>query len=145
MKMSSRRVDSVLSLHWLSLLLLSCLRNSFADVGTVTSYSPPYLPTECYGIDASQFPTSNLFGAAGGGIWDNGAACGRQYLVRCISASVEDTCVEGETIQIRIVDFAETSTSRPLVDGTTIVLSDTAFQTIANQNYDSSINVEYQL
>ncbi|RVX11105.1 hypothetical protein CK203_013325 [Vitis vinifera] len=56
------------------------------DVGTAAQYNPPYLPTICYGNDASEFPSSNLFAAAGDGIWDNGASCGRQYLVRCISA-----------------------------------------------------------
>uniref|UniRef100_A0A7N2L7J4 Expansin-like EG45 domain-containing protein n=1 Tax=Quercus lobata TaxID=97700 RepID=A0A7N2L7J4_QUELO len=53
-----------------------------SDVGTAALYSPPYSPTACYGSDASQFPSSNLFAAAGDGIWNNGAACGRLYLVR---------------------------------------------------------------
>nr|GEY93211.1 RNA-directed DNA polymerase, eukaryota, reverse transcriptase zinc-binding domain protein [Tanacetum cinerariifolium] len=30
----------------------------------------------CYGYDSSQFPSKNLFAAAGDRIWDNGAACG---------------------------------------------------------------------
>ncbi|KAK2987364.1 hypothetical protein RJ640_007051, partial [Escallonia rubra] len=90
-----------------------------------------------------RFPSSNLFAAAGEGIWDNGAACGRQYLVRCISAVVPKTCIPGQTIQIRIVDRAQTSKSRPLKDGTTMVLSTTAFQTIANPS-STSMNVEFQ-
>ncbi|KAK3008713.1 hypothetical protein RJ639_015397 [Escallonia herrerae] len=101
-------------------------------------------PTACFGSDASQFPSSNLFAAAGEGIWDNGAACGRQYLVRCISAVVPKTCIPGQTIQIRIVDRVQTSKSRPLKDGTTMVLSTTAFQTIANPS-STSMNVEFQL
>ncbi|KAM7276629.1 hypothetical protein ACFE04_018495 [Oxalis oulophora] len=117
---------------------------SNGDVGTVARYSPPYLPTACYGSSVTEFPTTNLFGAAGEGIWDNGAACGRQYIVRCISASVPGTCVEGNTIQIKIVDSAQTSTSRPSKDGATIVLSTTAFEAIANVSA-ISINVEYQL
>ncbi|KAH0989634.1 hypothetical protein GBA52_001117 [Prunus armeniaca] len=86
------------SLPWLFLFLfLSALfRSSQADVGSAAHYSPPYLPTACRGSDPSQFPSSNLFGSAGEGIWDNGAACGRQYLVRCISAPVLGTCVPGE-------------------------------------------------
>ncbi|KAK9268518.1 hypothetical protein L1049_000271 [Liquidambar formosana] len=67
--------------------------SSHGDVGTSSQYSPPYIPTVCYGNDPTQFPSSNLFAAAGDGIWDNGAACGRQYLVRCISASQPGTCV----------------------------------------------------
>lgn len=88
--------------------------------------------TACFGNDASQFPTNNLFAAAGDGIWDNGASCGRQYLVRCISAATPGTCNPSQTIQIRIVDRAETSVSRPSANGATIILSNTAFGAIAN-------------
>lgn len=96
----------------------------------------------CYGNDASQFPSSNLFAAAGEGIWDNGAACGRQYLVKCISAAIPRTCIPGQTIEVRIIDRAQTSVSRPTRAGSTMVLSDTAFSTIAHQI--ASINIEFQ-
>ncbi|XP_042001875.1 EG45-like domain containing protein [Salvia splendens] len=119
------------------------LRLSRADIGTAGSYSPPYTPTACYGNDYSEFPTSNLFAAAGEGIWDNGAACGRQYLVRCISAPVPESCVPGKIIQIKIVDRAQTATSPPSRYGSSIVLSDTAFAAIANPTVDY-LNVEYQ-
>ncbi|XP_062163144.1 EG45-like domain containing protein [Alnus glutinosa] len=124
------------------LLLVQICHVSHADVGTAAHYRPPYLPTACFGSDAEQFPSSNLFGAAGEGIWDNGAACGRQYLVRCISARVPRTCIPGQTIQIRIVDRALTSVSRPSTDDTTMVLSTTAFETIANASA-AFINVEF--
>ncbi|KAA8525366.1 hypothetical protein F0562_007216 [Nyssa sinensis] len=74
---------------WLCLCIFALLFHaSHGDVGTASHYSPPYLPTACFGNDPSQFPSSNLFATASEGIWDNGAACGRQYLVRCISAVV---------------------------------------------------------
>ncbi|XP_062165188.1 EG45-like domain containing protein [Alnus glutinosa] len=126
------------------LLLLQISHVSHADVGTAAHYRPPYLPTACFGSDAGQFPSSNLFGSAGEGIWDNGAACGRQYLVRCISAAVPRTCIPGQTIQIRIVDRAFNSVSRPSRDGTSMVLSTTAFGTIAKSSA-TSINIEFQL
>ncbi|KAH1244826.1 EG45-like domain containing protein 2 [Glycine soja] len=115
-------------------LILSTLfiHYSLADVGTAAQYGPPFLPTTCFGRDASQFPSSNMFAAAGEGIWDNGAACGRQYQVRCISAAAPRTCVPGQTIQIKIVDRAQSSVSRPSLGGTSMVLSVTAFQAIAN-------------
>ncbi|XP_027182826.1 EG45-like domain containing protein [Coffea eugenioides] len=116
---------------------------SSADVGTASQYNPPYTPTACFGNDNSQFPSSNLFAAAGEGVWDNGAACGRQYLVRCISAVAPKTCVPDKTIQVRIVDRAQTSASRPAKGGTTIVLSNTAFGTIANPGA-AFINIEFQ-
>lgn len=99
--------------------------------------------TTCFGRDASQFPSSNMFAAAGEGIWDNGAACGRQYQVRCISAAAPRTCVPGQTIQIKIVDRAQSSVSRPSLGGTSMVLSVTAFQAIANVSA-SFINIEFQ-
>ncbi|KAK8500155.1 hypothetical protein V6N12_002263 [Hibiscus sabdariffa] len=123
--------------------LATIFHPSFADVGTAAQYSPPYLPTACSGNDASQFPTNNLFAAAGDGIWDNGASCGRQYLVRCISAATPGTCNPSQTIQIRIVDRAETSVSRPSTNGATIILSTTAFGAIANPSA-ASVNIEFQ-
>ncbi|XP_030955920.1 putative EG45-like domain containing protein 1 [Quercus lobata] len=115
---------------------------SHADVGTAARYRTPYLPTACYGNDAGQFPSSNLFASAGEGIWDNGAACGRQYLVRCISAAQPRTCIPGETIQIKIVDRALSSVSRPSQPGATMVLSKTAFGMIAKPTAPA-INIEF--
>ncbi|KAJ1392367.1 RlpA-like protein, double-psi beta-barrel domain [Sesbania bispinosa] len=126
---------------FLVLHIISSLSN--ADVGTAARYSPPYLPSECYGSEATQFPSSNLFAAAGDGIWDNGAACGRQYLVRCISAEQPRTCIPDQSIQIKIVDYASSAVSPASATGTTIVLSDKAFGTIANTSA-TLINIEFQ-
>nr|GMC93885.1 EG45-like domain containing protein [Ipomoea batatas]GMC97767.1 EG45-like domain containing protein [Ipomoea batatas] len=114
-----------------------------ADVGTAAHYSPPYSPTTCFGSDPTQFPSSNLFAAAGDGIWDNGASCGRQYLVGCISSITPGACVKNQTIQIKIVDYAPGVMSTPSSSGTTIVLSDEAFGLIADALADS-INIEFQ-
>lgn len=99
--------------------------------------------TACNGNDAGQFPKNNLFATAGEGIWDNGASCGRQYRVRCLSAVVPRTCNLGELILVKIVDRAQTSVSKPLTARTTMVLSTTAFGTIANSSA-ASINIEFQ-
>ncbi|XP_062148860.1 EG45-like domain containing protein 2 [Alnus glutinosa] len=134
----------------LQFLSLTCLLSQFfhtclGDVGTAAWYSPPYLPTACYGSDPSPFPSSNLFATAGDGIWDNGASCGRQYLVRCISASKRDVCVKDQTIQIKIIDYFGSAPSLPSINGTTMVLSKTAFETIANATVaDKFINIEFQ-
>ncbi|XP_039071699.1 EG45-like domain containing protein [Hibiscus syriacus] len=124
-------------------VLSQLFRFSHADVGTAAQYTPPYLPTACYGDDQTQFPSSNLFAAAGDGIWDNGALCGRQYLVRCISVSQPGTCAPDQTIQVKIVDYAPTAQSQPSSQSTTIVLSETAFGGITNIPIDS-INIEFQ-
>ncbi|KAI5403644.1 hypothetical protein KIW84_050988 [Lathyrus oleraceus] len=119
------------------------LHFSQADVGTASHYGPPFLPTECFGEGASQFPSTNMFGSAGEGIWNNGAACGRVYEVRCISAAVPRTCIPGQAVQIKIVDRAQSSVSRPSTDDTSMVLSITAFQVIANVS-SPLINIEFQ-
>ncbi|RDI85313.1 hypothetical protein Vi05172_g4691 [Venturia inaequalis] len=73
------------------------------DVGRATTYKAPYLPTKCYGGREDQFPPDNYFAAAGPGIWNNGAACGRTYEITCLSTGGIGHCT-GATIQIRIVD-----------------------------------------
>ncbi|XP_019439767.1 PREDICTED: EG45-like domain containing protein isoform X2 [Lupinus angustifolius] len=113
------------------------------DVGTASRYSPPYIPSGCYGSDATEFPSSNLFAAAGDGIWDNGAACGREYIVRCISAEEPRTCIPNQSIQIKIVDYVDSAVSLPSINGTTMVLSDMTFGTIANTSA-TFINIEFQ-
>ncbi|WCJ30219.1 hypothetical protein M5689_011792 [Euphorbia peplus] len=117
----------------------SCL----ADIGPAAHYSPPYLPTACSGNDASPFPTDNMFAAAGEGIWDNGASCGRSYLVRCISASSTTICDPSKIIQVKIVDRAQTAVSKPSANGAIIVLSDTAFSRFTNSPAPI-VNVEFR-
>ena len=138
-------------LQWFSLMtfLVSLLFNfhtSYGDVGTAGLYSPPYLPTACYGSDAFQFPSSNLFAAAGDGIWANGTACGRLYLVRCItSTSTPYACNQNQTIQIKIVDHIGQEASVLSAYNTTLFLSPTAFATIANSSTAFSyINIEFE-
>ncbi|XAR66909.1 hypothetical protein NMG60_11013285, partial [Bertholletia excelsa] len=105
------------------------------DIGTATSYSPPYLPTKCNGYDQQQFPEGGLFAAASEGIWDNGAACGRRYHMRCISGR-RRACKDG-TIVVQIVDVCG-KTPCPA----TLVLSTKAFHGLFNIPI-AKINVEY--
>ncbi|KAL9660476.1 hypothetical protein QQ045_025291 [Rhodiola kirilowii] len=127
----------------ISTIMIFALPASHADVGSASHYNPPYLPTACYGTDPKQFPGGSMFGAAGEGIWDNGAACGREYLVRCLSSAEHKMCVPGKTIRIKIVDSAASAVSRPSKDGTTLVLSAKAFGVIASKEA-SFVTVEYQ-
>ena len=83
----------------------------------------------------SKLPSSNLFASAGNGIWDNGAACGRQYFVRCLSAQTAGTCKAGQVIKVKIVDRASRS-------GEILVLSTIAFGAIANPSA-AWINIEF--
>ncbi|XP_010250071.1 PREDICTED: EG45-like domain containing protein [Nelumbo nucifera] len=107
----------------------------WGDVGTATSYDPPYLPTKCSGYDQNQFPEGGLFVAASNGIWDNGAACGRRYRIRCISG-LRRPCKDG-SIVVQVVDVCR---SNPCP--ATLVLSNTAFGAISRIP-TAKINVEY--
>ncbi|CAN6442026.1 unnamed protein product [Victoria cruziana] len=113
-----------------------------ADVGTAAFYGRPYVPTACYGTSVLMIPADGLFAAVNDGIWDNGAACGRDYSVRCLSGTTPpNPCVAGQTVKVRIVDRAP-PVSTPSSAGTTFVLSTDAFSVIANSTA-SQINVEF--
>ncbi|KAG5048424.1 hypothetical protein JHK85_009527 [Glycine max] len=43
--------------------------------------------TACDGNRPGKFPPGNLFVAVIEGLWDNGAACGRRYRIRCVSGN----------------------------------------------------------
>ncbi|KAM7257311.1 hypothetical protein ACFE04_013052 [Oxalis oulophora] len=105
------------------------------DVGTASSYNPPYLPTACNGDRQDQFPPGNLFVAVNEGLWDNGAACGRRYRLRCLSGA-HRPCRDG-TIDVKVVDFCK-KTPCP----STIVLSTDAFSAISRP-HAKKINIEY--
>lgn len=107
----------------------------YGDIGTATSYNPPYIPTRCYGNRQDQFPPSKLFVAVGEGLWDNGAACGRRYKMRCLSGA--DRPCKYQIIDVKVVDFCK-QTPCP----STIQLSTDAFAAIT-QHLDQKINVEY--
>ncbi|WMV42072.1 hypothetical protein MTR67_035457 [Solanum verrucosum] len=119
----------------MSLLLLE-VSLVLGDIGTATSYHPPYIPTRCNGNRADQFPSGNLFVAVSEGLWDNGAACGRRYRLRCLSGSGYRPC-KGGTIDVRVVDYC---TKRPCPS--TIALSADAFSQ-TSPTPKSKINIEY--
>ncbi|XP_019157665.1 PREDICTED: EG45-like domain containing protein [Ipomoea nil] len=121
-----------LLLPFLILVFIASPSPSSGDLGTTSHYGPPYYPTACFGNDLSQFPLNKYFAAAGEEIWDNGAACGRMYWVKCISSYFpKTTCTEGEMIEVQIVDRAQTSVSPPTWPGTKMALSGPAFTAIA--------------
>ncbi|XP_021891439.1 EG45-like domain containing protein [Carica papaya] len=123
----------------LATLLLSYLffdvPGTSGDVGTASAYDPPYLPTRCKGYDQDQFPPGGYFVAASDGVWDNGAACGRRYRIRCISGP-RRPCKNG-FIVVQVVDFCRQSPCPA-----TLLLSAEAFGAIS-RNIDARINIEF--
>ncbi|KAK6927525.1 RlpA-like protein, double-psi beta-barrel domain [Dillenia turbinata] len=104
------------------------------DVGTAASYTPPYTPTKCYGNQQDQFPPGNLFVAVSDGLWDNGAACGRRYRLRCLSGT-NRPCKDG-SIEVKVVDYCPKNPCP-----STMLLSSDAFAAISSSNM--KINIEY--
>ncbi|KAF3447132.1 hypothetical protein FNV43_RR12312 [Rhamnella rubrinervis] len=93
------------------------------------------IATRCKGNDPDQFPESGHFVAVSDGLWDNGAACGRRYQLRCISGP-KRPCKRG-SIVAEVVDFCKKDPCP-----STLVLSSKAFNAISRFS-DVKINVEY--
>lgn len=91
--------------------------------------------TKCQGYSREQFPGDGLFVAASDGIWDNGAACGRKYRLRCLSG-LRRPCKE-DTITVEVVDVCRNNPCPA-----TMVLSNKAFDAISRIP-SAKINVEY--
>ncbi|KAL3746597.1 hypothetical protein ACJRO7_015543 [Eucalyptus globulus] len=99
------------------------------DVGTASSYDPPYTRK------ADQFPPGNLFMAMSEGLWDNRAACGRRYRLRCPSGS-NGPCKDG-TVDVTVVDCCPKSPCP-----STILLSTNRFSAISEYS-SAKIKAEY--
>ena len=91
--------------------------------------------TKCNGNREDQFPPGNLFVAVSEGLWDNGAACGRRYRLRCLSGN-RRPC-KGGTVDVKVVDFCPKSPCP-----STILMSTDAFAAISRSS-DDKINVEF--
>jgi len=91
--------------------------------------------TKCHGNRQDQFPPGNLFVSVSEDLWDNGAACGRRYRLRCLSAT-NRPCKDG-TIDVRVVDFCRKSPCP-----STILLPGDAFSAVSHSP-SAKINVEY--
>lgn len=91
--------------------------------------------TACGGNRVGQFPPGNLFVAVNEGLWDNGAACGRRYRIRCVSGN--NRPCKGGSIDVKVVDSCPGS-SCP----NTLLMSNDAFAAISRFPH-AKINVEY--
>ncbi|CAD5194314.1 unnamed protein product, partial [Musa acuminata subsp. malaccensis] len=116
------------------MLMLGELTPVRGDVGTAASYGPPYLPTKCNGYDQDQFPPSNMFAAVSDALWDNGAACGRRYMLRCLSGP--NRPCKDSIIRVEVVD--QCTDPCPA----NFLLSTAAFTAVSRLN-DAKINVEF--
>lgn len=100
-----------------------------AIIGFASRYASPYTPTAC---PSTPIPTDGLFVAVGEGLWDNGAACGRKYQIRCASSAGHRGICKGPTVEVVVVDREATSKSRPTPGGSAMALNTLVYDTIAN-------------
>lgn len=113
-----------------------------ADLGRAGFYLPPYTPTACNGSDESQFPSNGLFVAVGDAVWDNGAACGRRYQVRCLSGPDQPCIDPSRVIQVVVVDHCPDGCQTQ--GGPTVMkLSADAYDSLVKTRSTDWINIEF--
>ncbi|CAL1353017.1 unnamed protein product [Linum trigynum] len=107
------------------------------ETGTATFYTPPYIPSACYGyVEQSEF----LAAASEDLPWNGGGACGKKYKVTCLSGTnlgVDVPCKEGRSVTVTIVDLC------PAGCRGTIDLSAASFAEIADPD-EGKINISYE-
>ncbi|KAJ1691272.1 hypothetical protein LUZ63_015427 [Rhynchospora breviuscula] len=118
------------------LVLLKETRLVQGDIATAAFYGPPYIPTQCNGNSQDQFPPNNLFASVSDALWDNGAACGRKYIVRCLSGTGDKPCKQGNIV-VQVVDKCPQNPCRA-----TLLLSRDAFNALS-RSPTSKLNIEY--
>ncbi|CAK9174781.1 unnamed protein product [Ilex paraguariensis] len=109
---------------------------AFADEGTATFYTPPYVPSACNGYNDDGV----MIAAASDAIWDNGGACGTRYSVTCLSGTNlgEPHPCNGNSVVVTIVDYCPPPGCRGTLD-----LSQEAFSSIANPDA-GKINIHFE-
>ncbi|KAF8392956.1 hypothetical protein HHK36_021196 [Tetracentron sinense] len=116
-------------------MVISLVSVASAISGTATYYTAPYIPSSCYGNEDNGV----MIAAASDTIWDNRAACGRMYTVRCTGPTnqgVPQPCT-GATVTVKVVDYCPSPGCQATID-----LSQEAFSMIADTNA-GKINIEY--
>ncbi|KAL3643259.1 hypothetical protein CASFOL_014074 [Castilleja foliolosa] len=116
-------IERVIIMAFIASTLISM---ASAIPGQASFYTPPYVPSACYG----NTPQGTLIAAANPSIYNNGAACGRRYTIRCTgptNAGVPQPCRNG-AITVTIVDLC------PGCQNDQFDLSQEAFAMIADPN-----------
>ncbi|OAY31863.1 EG45-like domain containing protein [Manihot esculenta] len=91
--------------------MVSCLASvALAAQGIAVWYpnksgpgKPPYTPSKCYGNQNNGAMIAGVSDA----LWNNGAACGRRYRVRCIGGAnlAPHPCKQGTSVVVKVVDY----------------------------------------
>jgi len=99
-----------------------------ADSSSQATYYTKYLPTSCYGNDASQIPRDKLFAAVSTDVFGNKEACGAYYEITCKGATSggSNPCKQNPTVKVKVVDLC------PGCNKNSFDLSKEAFSKIAD-------------
>ncbi|KAA8535465.1 hypothetical protein F0562_030468 [Nyssa sinensis] len=119
----------------MAFIAASLISSASAIAGTATFYTV-YVPSACYGFEDQGV----MIAAASDPIYQNGAACGRMYRVRCTgptNAGVPQPC-RGDGVTVRIVDRCPSPGCTSTLD-----LSQEAFSMIADPAA-GRINIDYE-
>ncbi|GMP36262.1 hypothetical protein CsSME_00008446 [Camellia sinensis var. sinensis] len=113
-------------------IVLSFFYAAYAISGTATFYTN-YVPSACYGNQNNGV----MIAAASDPLWNNGAICGKMFVVACTGATnpVPHPCTRNN-VTVKIVDHCPGC-------GGTLDLSKEAFATIAN-TVAGVIKIDYQ-
>lgn len=77
-----------------------------------------------------------MFAAVSTALWDDGAACGRNYIVRCLSGTGDRPCKQGNIV-VQVVDKCPQNPCHA-----TLLLSKDAFNALS-RSPTAKLNVEY--
>ncbi|KAL7138010.1 hypothetical protein ABFS83_10G133900 [Erythranthe nasuta] len=94
-------VEMMRVIVFVAVIASSLISMASARDGTATFYTE-YLPSACYGYEGQ----GTLIAAANPRLYNNGAACGRTYKVRCTGGTngTPNPCRNGE-VTVKIVDL----------------------------------------
>ncbi|XP_031740680.1 EG45-like domain containing protein [Cucumis sativus] len=115
--------------------LALALSYAHAETGTATYYTPPYVPSACYGFEDQ----GTMIAAASDGLYNNGEACGRMYTVTCTGPTnlgVQQPCT-GNSVTVKVVDRCPSPGCQGTID-----LSQEAFSMIANPDA-GKVNIDF--
>ncbi|KAL8488757.1 hypothetical protein ACS0TY_024887 [Phlomoides rotata] len=117
----------------ISVIIISSLISiASAIAGTSTFYTPPYVPSSCYGFDDQ----GTMIAAANAGLFNNRAACGLFYRVTCTGPTNSVPACRSGSVRVKIVDLC------PGCGPDQLDLSQEAFSVIANPDA-GRIRIDY--
>lgn len=81
--------------------ILASTVTALFNVGPAHLYQAPYTPP----LACGEFQTTGAFVAVGDNLWNNGAACGRHYNVRCIAGPGNPCKSGGPVVKVTVVNY----------------------------------------